>query len=73
MAESNVVYPRFITTLDIPAERVLKGALEANLESCVVLGYDAEGNEYMASSIASGSKVTWLLERCKYRLLSEGE
>lgn len=61
------------TRLDIPAERVLNGAAEAKLERVVVLGYDADGEEYFASSIADGGSVLWLLERLKLRLLRTGE
>jgi len=58
-----------ITTLDMPAEHVLRGAIERDLEGVVVLGYDKDGGEYMASSYADGGTVLWLLERCKARLM----
>lgn len=35
----------------------------------MVLGYDRDGGEYMASSYADGGTVLWLLERCKARLM----
>ena len=69
----NVVDGHFITRLDIPADRVLRKALDADLESVVVLGYDRDGEEYFAGSIADGGTVVWLLERAKGRLLSVKE
>ena len=64
-----VVEGNFITRLDIPAERILQKALEAGLETVVITGYDADGNEYFASSVADGGETLWLLERAKKQLL----
>lgn len=58
-----------VTTLDVPAERILNGALERGLTKCVVLGYEEDGTEYFASSMADGGDVVWLMERCKHRLM----
>ena len=57
-----------ITRLDLPVSTVLKAA-EDQLESVVLLGYDKEGEEYFASTIADGGEVIWLLERAKKALL----
>lgn len=57
-----------ITTLDIPADRVLEQAV-GRMEGVIVMGWDADGNEYFASSYADGCTVLWLLERCKTLLL----
>ena len=59
-----------ITRLDLPVERVAQAADEANLESCVVIGYDKDGDFYFASSIADGPNVLWLLEQARLRLLA---
>lgn len=64
-----VVDGDFITRLDIPAERVLRKALEADLTTVVVVGYDSDGDEYFASSAADGGDALWLIERCKKQLL----
>ena len=64
---------RGVTRLDIPVERVLDEARAAGLKCTVVLGYDSEGEEYFASSIADGADVLWLLERLKLQLLRTGE
>jgi hypothetical protein len=58
-----------ITKLDLPAERILNQALERGLQECVVIGFDAEGGEFFASSVADGGAVLWHLERAKLKLL----
>lgn len=63
-----VVFLDIATRLDVPAERVLRKALESDLKSVVIAGYDAEGNEYFDSSLADGGAALWLLERMKKRL-----
>lgn len=59
-----------ITSLDVPAERVINAALEADLSKVVIMGYEADGTEYFASSIADGGSVVWLMEKLKQRLLN---
>jgi hypothetical protein len=58
-----------ITTLDLPAERVLNAAINANLESCVIVGFDAKGELYFASTKADGGEVLWLFELAKKALM----
>ncbi|HDY64849.1 MAG TPA: hypothetical protein ENH84_01280 [Phycisphaerae bacterium] len=59
-----------VTRLDLPPDRILKAALdEGDLESVVILGYDSQGEEYFASSIADCGAVMWLMERLKLQLL----
>jgi hypothetical protein len=65
----NIVFFDGVTRLDIPPERVLNSAKEANLENCVVIGWEKNGDFYFASSIASGPEVIWLLELAKKKLL----
>lgn len=57
-----------ITYLDMPADRILEKAM-GSLDSVVIMGYDKEGEEVFASSIANGGSVLWLLEQCKLKLL----
>jgi len=57
-----------ITRLNIPADQVLVAAID-KLESVIIIGYDKEGQEYFASSIADGGDTLWLVERFKKRLL----
>lgn len=61
-----------VTRLDIPAERVLRRAIKAEIDKVVVLGWDQNGEAYFASSIADGAEVLWLLELCKKQLLEIG-
>lgn len=71
MNDDNVVLFSGVTSLDLPAERVLKAAINEPLKVAVVLGYTEEGEEYFASSVADLETVVWLLERLKYKSLSE--
>jgi hypothetical protein len=68
---AKVVHLPCITSLDIPAERVLSGALENDdpLKDVVIIGWTDEGNFYFASSVADGADVVWLLETAKHKLL----
>ena len=65
---SNVVNLNVLTTLDIPADRVIEATM-GKLKRVVILGYDNDGEEYFASSIADGADVVWLMERMKKKLL----
>lgn len=62
-----------VTTLDIPTERVLQSALDAKLDGCFVVGLDADGELYFASSFADGGSVLWWMEKAKKALLAVGE
>lgn len=58
-----------LTKHDLPADRVLYGALDKELEGVVIMGYDKEGGLYFASSYADGGDVLWLMEKLKKALL----
>lgn len=66
--KDNIIPFGGITRLDLPADRVLEGNIGL-LESVVIMGYDKEGNEVFASSLADGGETLWLLERMKKMLL----
>ena len=70
---SNVINLPVSTNLDLDPERVLDAAKDANLKGVVILGWDENDEEYMASSIADGGDVNWLLDRLKFRLISKVE
>ena len=57
-----------ITYLDMPADRILEDAI-GKLDGVVIMGYDKDGEEVFASSLADGGAVLWLLEQCKLKLL----
>ena len=52
----------------VEVEGVLQGALEAGLTQVVVLGLDADGDTYVASSHRAADAL-WLMEWCKLDLL----
>lgn len=58
-----------VTRLDMNPDKVLEGA-KGELEQVIVIGYDKEGEEYFASSIAGGPECLWLMERFKASLLA---
>lgn len=64
---AEVVTLNLVTRLDVPADRVLEGAL-GKLDGAVVIGWAKDGELYAASSIADGADVLWLLEMLKLRL-----
>ncbi len=65
---SNVVELGTATRLDIPAEKVLKSALDRDLKSIVIVGIDKDGNEYFASTMADGGDCIYWLQRGIWRL-----
>lgn len=70
--KDNVITLNNITSLDIPAERVLREAIP-ELKDAVVIGFDNEGEFYFASSKADGANVLWLLEVAKKKLIEAAE
>ncbi len=63
-----VVILDLITSLDIPAERVLSRAIDADITQAIVIGRDKDGDLYFASSVADGAEILWLIERAKLKL-----
>lgn len=62
-----------ITKLDINPDLILEEALKEGMTAVLVIGYDAEGEEYFASSVADGGTALWLAERFKTKLLAVPE
>ena len=58
-----------VTRLDLPVDRVLDAAKD-RLDSVVIMGYDKDGEEYFASTMADGGEVLWLMERLRIKLLA---
>lgn len=74
--DTNVVVGNFETTLDLPLERILQGARDANLEDALIVGYTSRGSGdpqigdfYMASQTVDVGKLLIMLERAKALLL----
>jgi hypothetical protein len=57
-----------VTSLDLDPDRVIDRAA-GKLKSVIIIGYDHDGDEFFASSVADGGEVLWLLERTKLKLL----
>lgn len=68
----NVVILNGVTRIPIPPERVLSGAMVQGMKLAVVIGYDADGDFYFASSEPDGAEIVWLLEMAKLKLLNIG-
>jgi hypothetical protein len=68
----NVTVLPVVTSLDVPCERLLTAALESTLQKVIIIGTDAEGEFYFASSTADGGDVLWWLEIAKRKLLGSG-
>jgi hypothetical protein len=64
-----VVILNTITSLDIPAIRVLEDALKQDLKDVVILAKQKDGEYYFASSVADGGTVLWMFEKLKDKLL----
>ena len=61
------------TTLDVPCERLLSAALESTLQRVIIIGTDADGQFYFASSMADGGDVLWWIEIAKKKLMEIAE
>lgn len=57
------------TKLDVPPEKVLRGAIEAKLTEVVIVGIDENGKRYFATSMAYGPDTLWNLQRAIHRLM----
>lgn len=67
---SNVTNLRRITTVPIPASRVLTGALERNLSEAVIIGWDEDGEFYFSSTHSAVGGVLVLMESAKKKLMA---
>ncbi len=68
---SNVVEFACVTTGHVPPEKILQGALAAQLTEAVVIGQRPDGSVYFAMSTAEAPSINWLLD-CAKRLLMDG-
>ena len=57
------------TSLDIPADRILQGAIDRGMSEVVVCGFDADGQSYFAASIADAGTVLYHLDRARWNLM----
>lgn len=61
MSDDNVIYLREGTTDDIPPDRVVEAALDANLSVAIVIGRRPDGSIYFASSTGDVKEAHWLV------------
>lgn len=61
MSSSSISRP----SVDIPPADILSGALAANLDSVMVIGWDGGGDLYVASSTGDAAELILLLELAK--------
>jgi len=57
-----------ITRHDLDADSVLEEAM-GHLDTVVICGFDKDGKQYFASSVADGADALWHLERAKHALM----
>lgn len=70
---SNVITLPVITNQEIPPSRVLAAAMEANLKTVIVLGLDADSEEYFAGTTSDPGLAITLAERFKYMIMRMGD
>lgn len=70
----NVVPIGGITYLDLPALQVLDEAREyVSDDGLLVVGWDKDGDLFVASTTSDAFKILWLLERAKVALFESVE
>ena len=67
---AEIIEGNFNTRLSVPAENVLKGAIEQNLEDVIIIGRTKDQDLYMAASTGEGPEILWLIECAKGYILS---
>jgi hypothetical protein len=65
----NVVPFTGSTFLDLPAEDVLEGALEAGLDLAIVIGFKQDGSLYCASTTGSLLEILGTLDMARFQYL----
>jgi hypothetical protein len=69
----NVVPFTGSTFLDLPAEDVLEGALEAGLDLAIVIGFKQDGSLYCASTTGSLLEILGTLDMARFSYLFNQE
>jgi hypothetical protein len=60
-----------MTKLDIPPEKILRAALDADLSEVVVIGLNKKGRLYNAASKSSLAEILFVLEFAKAALMRD--
>lgn len=72
MNSDNIIPMGGLTRLDLPAEKILRDAID-ELDDVVIAGWDKNGDFYCAANCANGAEVLWLLEEAKRQLFIRKE
>jgi hypothetical protein len=65
----NVTVLPVVTSLDLDVERVLQAAIDARPKALWIIGEDADGGLYFASTRSDGGEALWWMEKAKYALM----
>lgn len=57
----------------VPVVNVLHGAAEAMLTDVVLIGYDADGQEYIAGSVGDPQRTAYMFARAHLNMLRHGD
>jgi len=68
--KDNVVLFDGITLLDLPADLILKKAIDHGMSEVVIIGYDNNGDEYFASSDAEVATALGYLAGAQHKLFN---
>ena len=60
-----------ISTLPVDPRHVLEGALRDGMTQVVICGFDADGNDYFASSEPDAAVAGFHLDRAKWNLMRQ--
>jgi hypothetical protein len=60
---------RFSEEADLPEDAILRESM-GKLKTCVVVGFDHQGDEYAVSSIAGGPEALWVLQFAINKLMA---
>jgi hypothetical protein len=71
MSDDNVITLSMPTTLDIPPERVIKAALEADLDMVLIIGWTEDGKMYASCSTGNMPETLFLIEKFKQEILRD--
>lgn len=63
-----VVEANFITTLPIPADRVIEASTGWGLKEVVIIGFDGDGELRFMSSMPDTGDILYWLEKAKWSL-----
>ena len=69
MSDENVVRFTGVTSLPIPVERIID-ACPRDMKRILIIGIDADGGEYFASSDPDGGTALWDMERARHKLMA---